>query len=107
MDIKKYYRADFANDLHQLKDRGGLFFNELFQRWETPVDWPSRLPDFRPERMACFLLCFYFTALVKQAFYTYCRDDFQRFEKLTRYPHQSYVGLGRTHASGQSRSCCF
>jgi hypothetical protein len=88
VDMPSYYRNRFRNDINELRARDGIIHNELFRRWEIRVDWCNMLPALlEHEQLHAFLLCLYFTVLIDQAVFTYYRDQYEQFARLTQYPH--------------------
>jgi hypothetical protein len=88
ISMQSYYRNQFKNDVAQFREKGAIYYNELFGRWEIQVGWCEKLSAFhQPEQLHAFLLCLYLTVLIDQAVYTYYRDQYGEFERLTQYPH--------------------
>ncbi len=81
MNIKNYYQSQFRNDMNLFI--GNSNFPYFGHDWESDC---KRLEKISKEKRKYFLFCLYFTVLVDQAVYTYYRNNYQEFQKLTKYP---------------------
>lgn len=89
MKIKEYYYQNFRNDFYKFNskfDEDWMEYSIMFRDWDY-----NHINKITNNNSSYFIHCLFYTVLIDQVIYTFFRNEYSKFEKITKYP--KYMGV--------------